>query len=77
MKSEGVKPSVPETIEGTGLGRKTLDTICSEKGLSIDEVLSRLKEKGIEAKASDRLKDISGRYDKTPMEIFAIIEGKE
>ena len=77
MKSEGVKPSVPQAIQGTGLGRKTLDTICSEKDLSIDEVLSRLKEKGIEAKASDRLKDISGRYDKTPMEIFAIIEGKE
>jgi hypothetical protein len=40
-------------------------------------VLSRLKEKGIEAKASDRIRDIAGRYEKTPMEIFAILEGKE
>jgi len=77
MTSEGVKPSAPQAIEGTGLGRKTLDKICSEKGISLDEVLSRLKEKGIEAEASDRLRDISGRYEKTPMEIFAIIEGKE
>ena len=77
MTSEGVKPSVPETIEGTGVGRKTLEIISSEKGLSLDEVLSRLKEKGIEAKAGDKIRDISGRYDKTPMEIFAIIEGKE
>ena len=77
MTSEGVKPSAPQAIEGTGLGRKTLDTICSEKDLSIDEVLSRLKEKGIEAKASDRIRDIAGRYEKTPMEIFAILEGKE
>ncbi|UCG66259.1 MAG: DUF4405 domain-containing protein [Deltaproteobacteria bacterium] len=77
MTSEGVKPSAPQAIEGTGLGRKTLDTICSEKDLSIDEVLSRLKEKGIEAKASDRIRDIAGRYEKTPMEIFANIEGKD
>jgi len=77
MKSGGVKPAVPKTIEGSGLGRKTLETISSEQGLSIDEVLSRLKEKGIEAKASDRIRDISVRYDKTPMEIFANIEGKD
>jgi len=77
MKSEGVKPSVPEAIKGTGLGRKTLEMISSEKGLSLDDVLSRLKEKGIESKAGDKLRDIAGRYEKTPMEIFAIIEGKE
>jgi len=77
MISDGVKPSVPQAIQATGLGRKTLDTICSEKDLSIGEVLTRLKEKGIEAKASDRIRDISVRYDKTPMEIFANIEGKD
>ena len=73
MKSEDVKPVVPQTIEGNGLGRKTLDSICSEKGISIDEVLSRLKDNGIEAKASDRIRDISTRYQKTPSEIFAFI----
>ena len=77
MKSEGVKPSVPQAIQGTGLGRKTLEMISSEKGLSLDDVLSRLKEKGIEAKAGDKLKDIAGKYQKTPLEVFAIIEGEE
>lgn len=76
MKSEGVKPSVTSRAiqGGTGLGRKTLDTICSEKALSIDDVLARLKEKGIEAKASDRIKDIADRCQKIPSEIIAIIE---
>ena len=77
IKSEGVEPSVPYTIEGTGMGRKTLDTICSEKGLPIDDVLARLKSKGIEASSKDKLKDMAGKLGKAPMEIFTIIEGKD
>lgn len=77
MKSEGVKPTVAETIEGTGLGRKTLEKICSEKGLSLDEALSRLKNKGIDAKGNDNLKEIANKYEKTPLELFNIIKGEE
>ena len=77
IKSEGVKPAVPGTIEGTGMGKKTLNAICSEKGLSIEEVLARLKQKGIEANPNDKLKDVASKLGKTPMEIFTIIEGKE
>ena len=77
MKSEGVKPTVPKTIEGSGLGKKALEAICTEKGLSLDEALLRLKENGIEAKASDTLKDIAGKHGKAPMDIYNIIEGGE
>lgn len=77
MKSEGVKPTVPESIEGTGLGRKTLEAICAEKGLSLDEALLRLKDKGIDAKGSDNLKEIANKYEKTPLELFNIIKGEE
>ena len=77
IKSEGVKPAVPGTIEGTGMGKKTLNAICSEKGLSLDDVLARLKQKGIEANPNDKLKDVASKLGKTPMEIFTIIEGKE
>jgi len=59
------------------LGRKTLEVICSEKGFSLEEVLSRLKQKGIEAKPTDKPKDIANRHNKAPIEIFGIIEGKE
>jgi hypothetical protein len=74
MKSGGVKPTVPETIEGSGLGRKTLERVCSEKGLSLDEALARLEGNGIDAKASDTLKDIANKHGKMPMDIFNIIE---
>ena len=77
MKSEGVKPAVAGTIEGTGMGKKTLNAICSEKGLSLDDVLARLKQKGIKANPNDKLKDVASKLGKTPMEIFTIIEGKE
>jgi len=77
VRSSGPEHLVPETVKGSGLGRKTLDIICSEKGLSLDHVLSRLKQKGIKAKPSDKLKDIASKHEKTPLEIFAIIQGKE
>jgi len=77
IKSEGVKHAVPDTIEGTGMGKKTIDAICSEKGLSLEDVLTRLKQKGIKANPKDRLKDVANKLGKTPMEIFTIIEGKE
>ncbi|MBW2334435.1 MAG: DUF4405 domain-containing protein [Deltaproteobacteria bacterium] len=77
IKSEGVKASVPDIIGGTGMGKKTIDAICSEKGLSLDDVLARLKQKGIKANPNDKLKDVANKLGKTPMEIFAIIEGKK
>jgi hypothetical protein len=40
-------------------------------------VLSRLEQKGIKAKPSDKLKDIASKLEITPIEVFAIIEGKE
>jgi hypothetical protein len=76
MQEGGVKPTLPETIEGTGLGKKTLEMICTERGFSLDEVFFRLKEKGIDAEPTDRLKDIANKLGKKPMEIFRIIEGE-
>jgi hypothetical protein len=76
MKSGGLKPEASKTGLGTGMGRKTLAEVCSEKGLSLDDVLARLKQQGFQAKPSDRIKDIAGQTGETPMEIFAIMEGK-
>jgi len=77
IKAAGVKPTVEKTLKGSGLGRKTLGDICSEKGLPLGDVLLRLRQKGINAGAKDKLKDIAGKVGKTPMEIFDIIEGKK
>ena len=77
MTSGEVKPTLPKTIEGSGLGRKTLETISAEQGLSIDEVLSRLKQKGISAQPGDRLKDVANKHEKSPLELLNIITGQE
>jgi len=76
IKSGGLKPTVPKTIKGSGLGRKTLETICSEKGISLKQALSRLKQKGIDAKPGDKLNAVASKYEKTPVELFNIIKGK-
>ncbi len=77
IKSGGLKPVVPKTIKGTGLGRKTLESISSEKDISLNEAISRLKQKGIDAGPKDKLKDIANKHGKTPLEIFNIMEGKD
>ena len=77
IKSGEVQPTLPKTIGGSGLGRKTLDTISSEQGLSINEALSRLKQKGISAQPGDKLKDVANKHGKSALEIHNIITGKE
>ena len=77
MKSGDVQPTLPRTTQGSGLGRKTLEAISAEQGLSIDEVLSRLKQKGISAQPGDKLKDVASEHEKSALEIQNIITGKE
>jgi hypothetical protein len=77
MKSGGVKSTIPSAIEGSGLGKKTLETICSEQGFSLEEVLVRLEKKGIKASSKSKVKEIANRHSKTPMEIYEIIAGKQ
>ena len=73
IKAGGVNPISPETVEGSGMGRKTLMVICQEQGLSLEKVLSRLKEQGLEAKPDDRLKDLATQLGKKPTEMLHIL----
>ena len=70
MKPAFLNPTVSVTIEMFGLGRKTPEEIRSEKGLSLNEVLSGIKLKRIEAKPIDQLNEIAIKQGKTPLEIF-------
>lgn len=74
INAGGIKPEAPKSLEGSGMGRKTIEMISSERGLPLEEVLARLKANGIEAKPKDKLKEIAGRAGKTPREIFGLIE---
>jgi len=73
IKAGGVNPISPETVEGSGMGRKTLMVICQEQGLSLEKALSRLKEQGLEAKPDDRLKDLATQLGKKPTEMLHIL----
>ena len=77
MKSGGVKPDAPKLGEGSGMGRKSVEVICSEAGLSLDDALARLKKKGINVKPNDKLKEIANKAGKTPMDIYNIMADKE
>jgi hypothetical protein len=77
-----LSPSVAhaETITGVqsggGLGRKTLDMVFSEYGIPMDEGLSRLRSQGIEAKATDTVRDLADRSGKRPNEIIGMATGE-
>lgn len=68
--------TIPGAQRGGGFGRKTLDMVFSEQGISVDEGLSRLKSQGIEAKATDTVRDLADRSGKRPSEIIQMATGK-
>jgi hypothetical protein len=76
IQAGGAEPAPPKAVEGSGMGKKTLKGICEEYGLSLEEVLSRLKKLGIEAKPDDRLKDVATELGKTPLETLNALQGK-
>ena len=77
MKSGGVKPSIPKMLDGSGLGQKTIERVCSEQGISLQEAVSRLKQKGINAPPDNTLKQVASKHGKTPIELYKIMAGEE
>ena len=76
IQAGGAKPAPPQTVTGSGMGKKSLKAVCEEQGLSLEAVLSRLKEQGIAAKPDDRLRDVATKLGKTPNETLNILKGK-
>jgi hypothetical protein len=68
--------TIPGVQRGGGLGRKTMDMVFSDYGIPMDEGLSRLKGQGIEAKATDTVRDLADRTGKRPTEIIQMATGK-
>jgi len=77
VKARGAEPKAEKYGQGSGTGRKTLEAICAETGVPVDEGLSRLDKQGISARPTDRMKDIAAKADKTPLDILNILQGKE
>ena len=67
------KTDPAKSYSGSGMGRKSLREVCSSLELDLDKTLLLLVEKGIDADADMILKDISDKYDISPLELMEII----
>ena len=66
---------VGERERGRGFGRKTVEMICVENGISLEEGLFRLSEKGIHSHAGERLRDCAKRSGSRPNDVVHILMG--
>lgn len=59
-----------ETIELTGLGRKSVTEVASTLKLSTNEFIEKLDSLGIKAQADDKFKSVCEQYDLSPMDVM-------
>lgn len=71
---DGVDMSKYESMMGSGMGKKTIESAAAGAGISIDKALERLNKYDIQAEASDTLKDIGTEAGVMPMDIYIIID---
>lgn len=67
--------SLPAAGSGAGLGRKTLEAVCEENGLDLNDVLGVLRQNGVDADGKDTLKDIANKAGMRPTEVLELIAG--
>lgn len=58
---------------GSGFGRQTLEQVCLNAGVDVQEAIATLKAGGIEARAGDTLRDVADRAGVRPPEIVDMI----
>lgn len=58
------------TIELTGLGRKTVQEVANTLKISTEQFISQLKSLGIEAKADEKFRSVTAKYDLSPMDVM-------
>ncbi len=77
-----VQPAGEEKVKpvgsaSRGLGRRSLSDVAQEAGITPEEALERLEAAGIGAQATDTLRELAKRYDKTPVEVWRVLTGEE
>lgn len=63
-------------LQGSGIGKKSLETIVLEQGKEIDEVLILLSKNGLIAEKQQTLKEIGEKNNVLPRDIFNLIKGE-
>jgi len=73
----GLKLWTPEDIEaefsGTGLGRKSIAELCEVAGVKLETCLAHLTSAGINAAASNGVRDIATAHNKNPIDLWKLI----
>jgi NACalpha-BTF3-like transcription factor len=59
-----------KTKKVSGLGRKDIKTVAESLGMSTENLISKLKELGINANKDDKFKEVTERYGKSPSDII-------
>jgi hypothetical protein len=59
-----------ETIQLTGMGRKTISEVAKTLRLSDAELISKLKALGIDAKEDEKFREVAEKYDMSPMDVI-------
>lgn len=74
-EGESDDPSAFLQAPKSGLGKKTINDICSEYNLDVTMIVKGLEEQGIKAEPDEKLKDIATAHDTGPMQIYeAMVE---
>lgn len=68
--SKWTKDEIIREFEGKGLGKKTLKQICEENKIDLQKALVKLKNKGLNAKERDTLKEIADKNGTSPIEVL-------
>ncbi len=67
---------IPMMRTGSGYGRKTIEEICSDLNINVQEGLLKLEKKNIYADRTARLKDLANEYNMLPIDIYNFITSK-
>ena len=60
-------------MQGSGVGRKTIEEFALELNKSVDEILETLAANNIKAEKGETLKTIGENNDVTPREVYELI----
>lgn len=62
------------SLLGSGLGRKSLSDVSKQFNIPIQDVLLRLKSKGIAASFENNIRDLALKHNISPVEVFKMIK---
>lgn len=69
--------SAGQEYQGKGYGRMTLEEVCPQLNVDIEEAIQRLQESGILAQKNVTIKSLASEYNKMPVDLVNIISGME